>query len=150
MKTLLLLLPLRPLLSQENQWQRSLLTSQVLHQLCPHGQVPQQCPHGQNLQSPQGQSLMLLLLLQSPQLLLLNNALTARIFKALRVSPSCCSCSSKVLSSSPKVLSCSGKVLNTCTSGYMPKDNRHLYCLWCLSKFLSCTKIFIRPHPVED
>ena len=69
MKTLLLLLPLRPLSSQGNQWQRSLLTSQVLHQLCPHGQVPQQCPHGQNLQSPHGQFLMLLLFLQNPQLL---------------------------------------------------------------------------------
>ena len=119
MKTLSLPLPLGPLLSLENLWQRSPLTSQVLHQLCPHGQVPQQCPHGQNLQSPHGQILQsphgqfqLLLLLQSPQL--------------------------------------SGKVLNTCTSGHVPKDYRHLYCLWCPSKFLSCTKIFIRPHSAED
>ena len=37
MKTLLLVLPQRPLTSLENQWQRSRLTSQVLHQLCPHG-----------------------------------------------------------------------------------------------------------------
>ena len=54
---------------QRRPWQRSLLISQVLHQQCPRGQVPQQCPHGQNPQSPHGQFLMLLLFLQSPQLL---------------------------------------------------------------------------------
>ena len=71
MKTLLLLLPLlRPLLSSQRRLcQRSLRASQVLHQQCPQGQVPQQCPHGQNHQSPHGQFLMLLLFLQSPQLL---------------------------------------------------------------------------------
>ena len=70
MKTLLLLPLLRPLLSSQRRLcQRSLRASQVLHQQCPQGQVRQQCPHGQNLQSPHGQFLMLLLLLQSPQLL---------------------------------------------------------------------------------
>ena len=71
MKTLLLLLPLlRPLMSSQRRLcQRSLRASQVLHQQCPQGQVPQQCPHSQNPQSPHGQFLMLLLFLQSPRLL---------------------------------------------------------------------------------
>ena len=71
MKTLPLLLPLlRPLLSSQRRLcQRSLRASQVLHQQCTQGQVLQQCPHGQNHQSPHGQFLMLLLFLQSPQLL---------------------------------------------------------------------------------
>ena len=75
MKTLLwLLLPLlRPLSIQGNPCLRSLLVRQVLHQQCPHGQVPQLRPHGQTLQGPHDQSLKLLLqnpqhLLQSPQL----------------------------------------------------------------------------------
>ena len=68
---LLLQLPLlRPLLSSQRRLcQRSLRISQVLHLQCPQGQVPQQCPRSQIPQSPHDKFLMLLLFLQSPQLL---------------------------------------------------------------------------------
>ena len=76
MKTLLLLLPL--LSSQRRLCQRSLRASQVLHQ---------QCPHGQNPQSPHGQFLMLLLFLQSPQLLRLSPQLFRLNPQHLCISP---------------------------------------------------------------
>ena len=51
----------------------------------------------------------------------LSNALTARLFKALKANSSCCSLS--------KVLSCSNQILCTCAPCHVPKDNMHLYCL---------------------